>query len=72
LKFDGYRFQAHKDGRSVTLYTRNGADWTERFPYIAGSLGSLACGSAVIDAELVHPMDSSSSIAKCTSASRMT
>jgi bifunctional non-homologous end joining protein LigD len=54
VKFDGYRMQIHKNGRSVTLYMRNGADWTERFPNLAASLTSLACGSAVIDAELVH------------------
>jgi bifunctional non-homologous end joining protein LigD len=47
--------QISKAGRSVTLYTRNGADWTKRFPHLAASLTSLACGSAVIDAELVHP-----------------
>jgi bifunctional non-homologous end joining protein LigD len=38
----------------VTLYTRNGGDWTKRFPHFAGSLSSLACDSAVIDADLVH------------------
>jgi len=28
VKFDGYRMRAHKTGNSITLYTRNGADWT--------------------------------------------
>ena len=55
VKFDGYRMQVHKAGRSVTLYTRNGADWTERFPHLAAALTSLPCGSAILDAELVHP-----------------
>jgi ATP-dependent DNA ligase len=50
VKLDGYRMQVHKAGRRITLYTRNGADWTERFPRLAASLTSLACGSAVIDA----------------------
>jgi bifunctional non-homologous end joining protein LigD len=54
VKFDGYRMQVHKTGRAVTLYTRNGADWTERFPHLAAALASIP-GSAVIDAELVHP-----------------
>jgi bifunctional non-homologous end joining protein LigD len=54
VKHDGYRLQISKAACGVTLYTRNGADWTERFPHLAGSLASLACGSAVIDAELVH------------------
>jgi len=54
VKFDGCRLQVHKAGRSVTLYTKNGADWTDRFPHLAAALTSLP-GSAIIDAELVHP-----------------
>lgn len=46
--------QIHKEGRIVTLCTRNGADWTERFPHLAAALTSLPCKSAIIDAELVH------------------
>jgi bifunctional non-homologous end joining protein LigD len=34
LKHDGYRLQIHvRDGR-VKLYTRNGADWSKRYPHI--------------------------------------
>ena len=54
VKFDGYRMQAHKAEERITLYTRNGADWTERFPRIAAAITSLPCPSAIIDAELVH------------------
>jgi len=54
VKHDGYRRQVHKSGRGVTLYTKNGADWTDRFPDLADALKSLP-GSAIIDAELVHP-----------------
>jgi ATP-dependent DNA ligase len=54
VKFDGYRIQIHKAGDAITLYTRNGADWTERFPRLAAGLTALPCGSAIIDAELVH------------------
>jgi bifunctional non-homologous end joining protein LigD len=53
VKFDGYRMQVHKAGRAITLYTRNGADWTERFPHLVAALASIP-GSAIIDAELVH------------------
>jgi bifunctional non-homologous end joining protein LigD len=53
VKHDGYRMQIHKAGRCVTLYTKNGADWTERFPQLTAALASLS-GSAIIDAELVH------------------
>ena len=54
VKHDGYRLQVRKASRTITLYTRNGADWTERFPSLAADLTSLPCESAVIDAELVH------------------
>jgi bifunctional non-homologous end joining protein LigD len=32
IKFDGYRVQAHKVGSTVRLYSRNGHDFTDRFP----------------------------------------
>jgi ATP-dependent DNA ligase len=32
VKFDGYRVQAHKQGSSVVLFSRNGHDFTDRFP----------------------------------------
>ena len=31
-KWDGFRFQVIKNGKTVRLYTRNGADYTERLP----------------------------------------
>src|SRR5262249_51826761 len=37
LKHDGYRLQIHiRDGR-VRLYTRNGADWSKRYPRIVAA-----------------------------------
>ena len=54
VKFDGYRMQIHKTDQKVTLFTRRGADWTDRFPHLVATLSSIS-GSAVIDAELVHP-----------------
>jgi bifunctional non-homologous end joining protein LigD len=54
VKHDGFRLQVRKASRTITLFTRNGADWTERFPNLVADLTSLPCGSAVIDAELVH------------------
>ena len=35
VKFDGYRVQVHKVGSRVVIYSRNGHDFTERFPSIA-------------------------------------
>ena len=41
LKHDGYRLQIHvRDGR-VRLYTRNGADWTKRYPRIVEEAARL-------------------------------
>jgi bifunctional non-homologous end joining protein LigD len=51
VKFDGYRVQVHKAGDRITLYTRNGADWTSRFPLLAADLTSLPWALAIIDAE---------------------
>ena len=31
IKFDGYRLQAHIEDGKVTLWTRGGLDWTEKF-----------------------------------------
>ena len=41
-----------KDGRA-TIRTRNGHDWTARFPAIAAGLSALKVRSAVIDGEAV-------------------
>ncbi|MFC5759745.1 DNA ligase D [Rhizobium sp. GCM10022189] len=62
IKFDGYRLQAKiKDGR-VTLLTRGGLDWTERFgKEIVEAFASLPLETAVIDGELVVERDSGAS-----------
>src|SRR5262249_8559532 len=51
VKFDGYRMQIHKVGRKVTLLSRNGHDWTRRFPYLVAELARLP--TCIVDAELV-------------------
>lgn len=55
LKFDGYRITALLDEGRITLLTRNGKDWTRRFPQIAGALKKLPSRQAVIDGEVVVP-----------------
>ena len=46
IKFDGYRMQLRvADGKRVTLKTRKGLDWTEKFRAIAESRAS-ACPTA--------------------------
>src|SRR5438034_3982554 len=34
LKFDGYRIGCRIDGRTVSLISRNGKDWTDHFPEV--------------------------------------
>lgn len=53
LKYDGYRIQCLLNGGNVRLLTRNGNDWTERYPAIAARLARLTVDSAVLDGELV-------------------
>src|SRR5215213_5352949 len=53
IKFDGYRAQAHKGDRRVTVFSRRGYNWTDRF----GSTGELVDGlpaeSVILDGEVV-------------------
>ncbi|WP_346658847.1 hypothetical protein [Bradyrhizobium sp. CW1] len=37
IKYDGYRLQIIRDGDRVRLLTKNGQDWTKRFPWIGGN-----------------------------------
>jgi len=51
VKFDGYRIQARVTEGRVTLRTRKGLDWTEKFRAIAKSCERLE--DCVIDGEIV-------------------
>ncbi len=53
IKFDGYRILAHLKNGEVTLLTRNGHDWTAKFPSIAAALEKLKVDSAIVDGEVV-------------------
>ena len=53
IKWDGYRVSAYLEAGKATIYTRNGDDWTHRFPAIAASVTALPLHSAVIDGEAV-------------------
>ena len=52
-KYDGYRLQAAVSGRTVALYTREGLDWTDRFPGVAQHLATLGLKKMLIDGEAV-------------------
>lgn len=53
IKWDGYRLVAELRDGIVRLRTRNGLDWTDRFPALARDVASLPVRDAVIDGELV-------------------
>ncbi|MHB2263965.1 DNA ligase D [Aliihoeflea sp. PC F10.4] len=54
IKFDGYRLQVHVRGRKVTMLTRSGLDWTEKFgDAVPEAFGKLPLKDAIIDGELV-------------------
>ncbi|WP_342588539.1 DNA ligase D [Chelatococcus asaccharovorans] len=54
VKFDGYRLQARVVDGEVTLLTRSGLDWTERFGKdLRETLAALPCDQALIDGEVV-------------------
>jgi bifunctional non-homologous end joining protein LigD len=53
IKFDGYRLLGFLSGGVARLRTRNGKDWTERFPPLASALEKLKARDAVLDMEAV-------------------
>jgi len=52
IKYDGYRVQIHLNKGRVTIFTRNGHDWTNRFPVIAESF-DIPVERAIFDGEVV-------------------
>jgi len=52
IKYDGYRIGARVRKGRVSLYTRNGNDWTGAFPEIANAVGKLGLDDALIDGEV--------------------
>ena len=55
IKFDGYRVQAHLRGGLVSLWTRGGLNWTNRFPPIAIAVGGIPATNLVLDGDLDDP-----------------
>lgn len=53
IKFDGYRILARLDRGKVSLLTRNGHDWRDRFPEIAEALEALPIERALFDGEVI-------------------
>ncbi len=53
IKHDGFRIIGYRDADSVRLITRNGHDFTSRFPLAAAALASLPVRSCVVDSEAI-------------------
>ena len=53
IKHDGYRLTVHREGKRVRLFTRNGHDWTNRYPLIAETALRIRIDSFVLDGEAV-------------------
>jgi bifunctional non-homologous end joining protein LigD len=54
IKHDGYRLFADIEHGKARLVTRNGLDWTDKFPELARAFEQLPVDTALIDGELVH------------------
>ena len=52
IKYDGFRMMAQRRGSAVRLFTRNGYDWTERYPALVAAMEALKLNSCLIDGEI--------------------
>ncbi len=53
IKLDGYRMLAFLSAGKVRLVTRNGNDWTDRFPSVARAVKNLRLQDGLLDGEVV-------------------
>jgi len=53
IKHDGFRILARRDSAGVRLITRNGNDFTARFPLAAAAVSALPANSFLIDGEAI-------------------
>ncbi|WP_367716627.1 DNA polymerase ligase N-terminal domain-containing protein [Nitratireductor sp. GISD-1A_MAKvit] len=53
MKYDGYRALLAIDRESTRIFTRNGKDWTDRFPDLAAAAAELDTSNTLLDGEIV-------------------
>ena len=53
IKHDGFRIMALRDAAGVRLITRNGNDFTKRFPLTVAAVAALPVRSCLIDGEAI-------------------
>jgi bifunctional non-homologous end joining protein LigD len=55
IKYDGYRTQLLLEPEQARAFTRNGFDFSDRYPAIIRAASHLPCHSAIIDGEAILP-----------------
>jgi bifunctional non-homologous end joining protein LigD len=53
IKHDGFRLMARRDPIGIRLLTRNGYDWSSRYPAIVEAVNHLKVRSCLLDGEAV-------------------
>jgi bifunctional non-homologous end joining protein LigD len=53
IKHDSFRIMARRDGDGVRLFSRNGHDFTARFPHAVAAVKALPAHSFLIDGEAI-------------------
>jgi len=53
LKFDGYRMLCYLTRGKARFLSRNGKDWTEKFPNLLEALKKFPAATAILDGEIV-------------------
>lgn len=53
IKHDGFRIMGRRDAGGPRLISRNGHDFSERFPFINFAIGALPAKSCLIDGEAI-------------------
>jgi bifunctional non-homologous end joining protein LigD len=53
IKYDGYRVRLEREGDRARLFSRNGYDWTDRYPWIVEAALKNRIKQFVIDGEAV-------------------
>jgi bifunctional non-homologous end joining protein LigD len=53
LKFDGYRMLCRLDCGEVRFWSRNGKDWTNKFPNLSAAVRAFPVDTAIMDGEVV-------------------
>jgi bifunctional non-homologous end joining protein LigD len=58
IKHDRFRILAWRDAKGVRLYTRNGYDFSKRFPLVVAAVAALPARSCLIEGEAIGSDDS--------------